>query len=299
MQWSDSSGHLGPDSSRDFAPTNNGRPRRTSSPMRPIDEEVARDYVTYAAALDGDVPQEGPRRPGFFSRASNATLSAFGYDGNPDRRTERAERTERRRQNRSQSLSQDEYEHGLVDFLDVVDPEIATLSTLTNVQNSLFVPDLGHFLNRRPTYTFTRDPSVIPEIDTDPPTETDDDDTRPVRPELERSVTITSELGDADDGHYAVLPHGISLKGWSAAEKEELNDHVRHLMHSRRAAFKRSMKGFGQYVRRRTLSPFYSHIPHHTDSNSSRFLRHSLRISDHLFRTAVGAVSNRLDQCRW
>ena len=60
--------------------------------------------------------------------------------------------------------------------------------------------------------------------------------------------TIDSRLSET---RYAVLPHGLSLEGWSEAEKEELNDHVRHLMHSKRAAFKRSMKGFGQYVRRR------------------------------------------------
>jgi hypothetical protein len=83
--------------------------------------------------------------------------------------------------------------------------------------------------------------------------ETDADDVEQ-RPGLDRTFTIASHLSDTED-HYAVLPHGLSLEGWSLAEKEELNDHVRHMLHSRRAAFKRGMKGFGQYVRRRKSIP--------------------------------------------
>ena len=66
-------------------------------------------------------------------------------------------------------------------------------------------------------------------------------------PPLERSSTITSRLTDS---HYAALPHGKTLEGWTAEEKRELDDHVRHMLHSRRSKFKRMMKGFGQYVRR-------------------------------------------------
>ncbi|KAF4991260.1 hypothetical protein FGRMN_7920 [Fusarium graminum] len=153
----------------------------------------------------------------------------------------------------------DEYDQELVDWLDVIDPEVQTLSTLTNVQNSLFVPDLGKWINRRPTYTLSRnDPQAdwargaveqerrreataepqeptIPEVvDEDPP-----------RPQ--RTNTITSRLTDS---HYAALPHGTTLEGWTPEEKAELDDHVRHMLHSRRARFKRRMKGFGQYVRR-------------------------------------------------
>ncbi len=54
-----------------------------------------------------------------------------------------------------------------------------------------------------------------------------------------------------DGKHYAVLPHGVSLANWSEEDKFELNDHVRHMLHSRRAKFRRGLKGFGQYVRRR------------------------------------------------
>lgn len=60
-----------------------------------------------------------------------------------------------------------------------------------------------------------------------------------------RRYSITSQLTDS---HYAVLPHGVTLEGWSDEDIAELNDHVRHLLHSRREGFKRSMRGFGQYV---------------------------------------------------
>lgn len=141
------------------------------------------------------------------------------------------------------------------------DPEISTLSTLTNVQNSLFVPDLGRWLNRRPTYTLTRDPTALREMrdikdmrNVNPRPDDTPGDVTPFdedgeRPMMHRSMTITSQLSETDD-HYAVLPHGASLRGWSVAEKQELNDHVRHMLHSKRAGFKRTMKGFGQYVRR-------------------------------------------------
>jgi hypothetical protein len=42
----------------------------------------------------------------------------------------------------------------------------------------------------------------------------------------------------------------VSLEGWSDEEIEELNDHVRHLLHSRREGFKRSWKGFKKYISR-------------------------------------------------
>ena len=236
-----------------------GRARGMSSPMPPLDEEsaaAARDANhPYAQALDGDVPrQDMARRPGLFSRASTAARSVVGLNA-------MSAHHERRRA--LQAATHDDYEDGLVDWLDVVDPEIATLSTLTNVQNSLFIPNLGSLLNRRPTYTFTRQQSTIDEVETPNETsaeQTETEDDGGTRPIMNRSITITSQLPEAED-HYAVLPHGIKLKGWTAAEKRELNDHVRHMLHSRRAAFKRSMKGFGQYIRRRK-SPCFSLAGH-------------------------------------
>jgi hypothetical protein len=69
---------------------------------------------------------------------------------------------------------------------------------------------------------------------------------------LSRTNTIDSILSTMDEGpghHYAVLPHGASLPGWTPEEKAILDDHVRHVLHSKRAKFKRTMRGFGRYMR--------------------------------------------------
>lgn len=163
------------------------------------------------------------------------------------------------------------------------DPEVSTLTTLTNVQNSLFVPDLGRWVNRRPTYTLSsrrstmsrRPPSTLEErepvgmtpiesVGTETPVEgvpeeygADAESVSPAvqrtwsyqrRPEIERTHSISSVVTDS---HFAVLPHGMSLEGWSEEDKEALDDHVRHMMHSKRSKFKYSMIAFGKYVRQR------------------------------------------------
>jgi Protein of unknown function (DUF2985) len=141
---------------------------------------------------------------------------------------------------------------------------VSTLTTLTNVQNSLFVPDLGRWLNRRPTYELTRRPTEIPEEDhpmvsqaptrymtaTEKQARRDDEEIEEaaeqiVSRERTRRDSITSQMSES---HFAVLPHGVSLEGWSEADKKELNDHVRHFLHSRRSKFKRRMRAFGKYI---------------------------------------------------
>ncbi|KAG4433930.1 hypothetical protein IFR05_010575 [Cadophora sp. M221] len=147
-----------------------------------------------------------------------------------------------------------EYEEDLVDLLDLVDPEISTLQTLTNVQNSLFVPDLGKYLNRRPTYNLTKRPTQVPESSTSgsdddtAPSVPPKDDSRPQAQRMNTGATLNTITSNVNDKYYAVLPHGVRIPNWSEEEKLELNDHVRHMLHSRRSKFKRSMKGFKQYV---------------------------------------------------
>lgn len=68
--------------------------------------------------------------------------------------------------------------------------------------------------------------------------------------QLNRTFSITSQV---EDDHYAVLPHGVTLEGWTDEDVEALDDYVRHMLHSRRSRFKRSMKGFGKYIRKREL----------------------------------------------
>lgn len=76
--------------------------------------------------------------------------------------------------------------------------------------------------------------------------------------DLDRRLSLTSHV---EDDHYAVLPHGVSLEGWSEDDVEILDDYVRHMLHSRRSRFKRSMRGFGKYVRKRECPHPSSHRP--------------------------------------
>ena len=154
--------------------------------------------------------------------------------------------------------------HALDRVLTIADPEVQTITSLTNVQNSLFVPNLGRFVNRRPTYTLRRPPSESQSLEEinkilQPARQAQQEQQEGLElpPRLGRTesestlatlATIDSHLSDS---RYAVLPHGTSLEGWSKEDKKELNDHVRHMLHSRRSRFKRSMRGFGQYIRRR------------------------------------------------
>ena len=131
------------------------------------------------------------------------------------------------------------------------------MTTLTNVQNSLFIPDipyLGNLINRRPTYTLTQRPTDLEEGDSISDADGDLNKEDPRRPQTQRTytgATLNTISSSVNDNYYAVLPHGVSLPGWTEEEKLELNDHVRHMLHSRRSKFKRGMKGFGQYLKKR------------------------------------------------
>ncbi len=145
------------------------------------------------------------------------------------------------------------------------------------MQNSLFIPNLPWF-NRRPTYNFRRRPSETESLEelsailgraqagqaseqtagqTPGQAQADAETREQARPQLPRQesggtlATIATIDSHLSDSRYAVLPHGTSLEGWSREDKKEVNDHVRHMLHSKRSKFKRTMRGFGQYVRRR------------------------------------------------
>jgi hypothetical protein len=60
-------------------------------------------------------------------------------------------------------------------------------------------------------------------------------------------------------GEYAVLPAGIAWDDWTEEERSELDDYVRHLMHSRRERFRRRMRGFFQFVSKRTCPTLIRH----------------------------------------
>lgn len=157
-----------------------------------------------------------------------------------------------------EALAQEaEYDHRIVDLLDVVDPEVSTLTSITNLQNSLFIPSLGRFVNRRPTYDLSwapparresAAPGAYPES-----LENITEERRPPgpeengRPSAGRTYSITSNV---ESTHYAALPHGETLEGWDPEDVERLDDHVRHMLHSRRSKLARSWKGFISYASR-------------------------------------------------
>jgi hypothetical protein len=199
-------------------------------------------------------------------------------------------------------------------YLPSLDPEVSTLTTLTNVQNSLFVPDLGRWINRRPTYTLSRAPSRPVEQRTQqappPPRKgepipaeepVDDATAAPIpvsrtfswqrRPKPERSHSISSVMTDS---HYAVLPHGIDLDGWSEEDKEALDDHVRHMLHSRRSKFKQRMKAFGKYVSKRKFAVRRS-LSFDTDFGSSGLRSNPICLPHHYVWSCLGSFPDRYD----
>jgi hypothetical protein len=116
-------------------------------------------------------------------------------------------------------------------------------------------------LNRRPTYTLSRRPadddseSTASDADAEDGKEKEKQrpnvERRPTAPRTYTGGTLNTITSRVNDKYYAVLPHGVTLPGWSEEEKLQLNDHVRHMMHSKRSKFKRGMKGFRQYVKKR------------------------------------------------
>ena len=188
---------------------------------------------------------------------------------------------------------------------------MATVSTLSNVQNSLFVPDLRGLVNRAPLInlssrttplpptaahggcdecknhnaargrgrrlpslhghsTNTGGPSIedrVPTIDEVPDAEvaaieTLAEEQRGRRqrttstpPSIDSTLNADAEsttgLTQTARGQYAVLPAGLDWEDWTPQERAELDDYVRHLMHSRKERFRRRARGFWQFFKRR------------------------------------------------
>jgi len=142
------------------------------------------------------------------------------------------------------------YDSRIVDILDVIDPEVATLSSITNIQNSLYLPNLGRWVNRRPTYDLSHLPQIpgtFPESVEDLTKQESGSDADDTRTKPRRGPSLWSVLSDTQ---YAVLPDDATLDGWTDDEVKLLNDYVRHMLHSRRSKFKQRIKAFGKYTRR-------------------------------------------------
>jgi hypothetical protein len=125
-----------------------------------------------------------------------------------------------------------------------IDPEVATLSSITNVQNSLFVPSLGRWVNRRPTYDLTGLPPIPGAF---PPSAEDvgKEGSAGGAPSVVRSPSLSSVISGPQ---YAILPENATLEGWDEEDVKMLNDYVRHMLHSRRSKVKQRLKAFVKYA---------------------------------------------------
>ncbi|PGH18559.1 hypothetical protein AJ79_00338 [Helicocarpus griseus UAMH5409] len=207
--------------------------------MPPVAEEASSDQARSPVGS----PPPPPQNLSKLRRASASAMSSLGLA--------RASTINGPEISAMAANSSNEYENELVNLLDVVDPEISTLTTLTNVQNSLFVPDLGNILNRRPLYSLTPRVPDRAEVEKRERQKKDKETQDAEETGISELLRLQSSRSAAiDEMCFAVLPDGETLAGWSEEDKLELNDHVRHMLHSRRSKFKRSMKGFGQYVRK-------------------------------------------------
>ncbi|KAK5655210.1 hypothetical protein OQA88_6109 [Cercophora sp. LCS_1] len=146
------------------------------------------------------------------------------------------------------SAPDDCYDSRIVDFLDVVDPEVAALSSITNVQNSLFVPSLGRWVNRRPTYDLSQLPRIPGAY---PPSEEDLQKTSEAEEDAQPTATRVHSFSSVlTDTQYAILPKDKTLEGWREEDIKLINDYVRHMLHSRRSKFKQRLKAFRKYASR-------------------------------------------------
>lgn len=119
----------------------------------------------------------------------------------------------------------DEEEHHLddvVEHLDVIDPQVATVSHLSNAANSILIPRLPIY-SRRPIVTL---PTLTP---------TDTLDSLALATELEEGTAEKKRFG---------------RKKKRPRTKNELDAHVEHVL-KRRAKFRRSMQGLGQFLKTR------------------------------------------------
>ncbi|KAH6613226.1 hypothetical protein F5144DRAFT_587057 [Chaetomium tenue] len=243
----------GPALSSGLLPLNNvdqeplgGRRRSSSEPQRP-----AIPTATAWTALPPVVEAQSHQIRDHVATPAPSPEPAAVVDGAPTHR--RRHFPGRRRltvQEPPYSHAQDRdcYDSRIVDILDVVDPEVATLSSITNIQNSLFIPSLGKWVNRRPTYDLSqvpRIPGAFPPSKEDVAAAESAGEGRP--PEGARSPSLSSVLSDTQ---YAILPNDASLEGWPEEDIKALNDYVRHMLHSRRSKIKQRLKGFGKYARR-------------------------------------------------
>ncbi|USP73275.1 hypothetical protein yc1106_00549 [Curvularia clavata] len=239
---------------RQSAPQPIASTQRPSTPLPALDEE--QELGSTPSNSSQSTLTNTPSDQGRLRRIKSAIPLRIPFWGNKDREKPQTTTSDNAT---TQEDASTHYSSGMVDVLDTLDPEVATLTSLTNMQNSLFVPNLP-FLNRRPTYNLRRRKSETESLEEInrilQPALAAQAQEQQAAPALQRSPTQTTATtvmtidSQLTDSRYAVLPDNTDLSGWSVADKKEVNDHVRHMLHSRRSKLKRSLKGFGHYVRR-------------------------------------------------
>lgn len=165
------------------------------------------------------------------------------------------------------------HEDEVVDYLDVVDPEIATVTALQNVGNSIFFPPIPFLYNRRPTISLPSataregpTPSVTPQHESRP-----DDIEMGLRPgsrqqAADEDADTPKRNGFASMRRVASMVPGMKkkqipatteeerrkhIKEWALMDEDErceLDEHV-HLLLTKKAKFKRAARGFWRYVK--------------------------------------------------
>ncbi|SPO32698.1 uncharacterized protein UTRI_05801_B [Ustilago trichophora] len=179
-------------------------------------------------------------------------------------------------ENLSSSGSSGMHEDEVVDYLDVVDPEVATVTALQNVGNSIFFPPIPYLYNRRPTISL---PSAAARRAPSTPSSTPLHEAR--ADDIEMGLRTGSRQGAEDQGtdgdsirrtgfssmrRVASLVPGRKKKQvpptteeerrkhiqeWAEMDEEErneLDEHV-HLLLTKKAKFKRAARGFWRYVK--------------------------------------------------
>lgn len=144
------------------------------------------------------------------------------------------------------------------------DPEVSTLTMLNDVQNSLFIPQLGRWVDRSRYLRLTRPrpPDTIP-LDSSEPSEQPSSTAPSAAGSSRTDIPAIPEEPEAEPpgtppvvarGEYLVLPEGlVDWEKWSEKDRQGLDDYVRHLLHSRKWKARRTWRGFKQYFRTRAL----------------------------------------------
>ena len=170
------------------------------------------------------------------------------------------------------------HEDEVVDYLDVVDPEVATVTALQNVGNSIFFPPIPMLYNRRPTISLptaaqrqppTATPRATPQYEARP-----DDielglrqgDAKRITEDRSHDEDASRLSGFSSMRRVASFVPGRKkkqipptteeerrkhIKEWAEMDEEErneLDEHV-HLLLTKKAKFKRAARGFWRYVK--------------------------------------------------